>query len=511
MAASGRQRDDAGAALATIAMMLFIISIAITLMLRQAEAVQHDAAFRAEDDELLAVTEAVLDRYSAKLGVTASYPAYWVDELERPRTCASSDSVAYSEVTQPGTRWPPDCVAWTYEGGEQWAQHPLFPGVDVAVEVDPPSGAGQRVTVVGRSSQGHVRTVSVMLRAVSLSEFVLVVGTNLRFGSGAQMTGRIYTGGNLQWGTNNSTDENYYAEGWISGTVTELNGAEGYDSSGRASYGDVREVFENPLDFSRFWEDMQQIADLACAGGGICMNDEPTAAAYLVHPYTSGGQQLFDIYWSTAHSGSANSCSYSADEWWEREMHNPAVNWQVWGLALPAPSNGLLWSDRHVVVGNRDGSLGRSGTVWIDESMTLYAGSPGQPKRVVVNSDIEYVDPTGLDVWGLIASDEIVINPDAHNGDEDLTLHASLLGQGNPGLRTAFRCGKHGSYIKHGEFTMLGSLANGYTAWMSQGWSPRNYGYDPRLASVQPPYYPLLSKEWVIVDWSEDFTPAWAQ
>lgn len=509
MGASARCRDDAGAALATIAMMLFVISMVITLMLRQAEAVQDDAAYRAEDDELLAATEAVLDRYSSKLGVTPAYPAYWVDELERPRTCASPTSVAYGQVTQPGMQWPPDCVTWTYDGGEQWARHPLFPDVDVAVEVGTPSGAGQQVTVVGRGPQGHVRTVSVRLKALSLSEFVLVVGTDLRFGSGAQMTGRIYSGGDLQWGSSNSTDADYFAEGVINGNVDELNGAQGHDSSGRGRYGDIRDTFESPLDFSRFWEDMQQIADLACLGGGICMNDEPTAAAYLVHPYTSGGDQFLDIYWSTGHSGTAHNCTYSADEWWEREMHNSAVNWQTWARGIPAPANGLLWSDKHVVIGNRDATLGRSGKVWISEAMTLYAGSPGQPKRVVVNSDIEYVDRTGVVVWGLIASDEVVINPDAHSGDEDLTLHASLLGQGNPGLRTAFKCGKHGAHIMHGEFTMLGSLANGYTAWMSQGWSPRNYVYDSRLGSVQPPFYPLLSREWVIVDWSEDFTPAW--
>jgi len=375
---------------------------------------------------------------------------------------------------------------------------------------DPPSGSGQRVTVVGVGPQGHQRTLSVMLKAVSVSEFVLLIDADLYFGSGAQMHGRIYTGGDLNWNTNNSTDADYYAEDRINGTTTELNGAQGYDSSGRAQYGDIRDIFEAPLDFNRFWDDMQTIADLACSGGGICLNTEPTASAYLVHPYVSGGDQFFDIYWSPARTGSANGCNFNEEDWWTRAPHHSSVNWQVVGRAIPAPANGLIYSNAHVVIGNRDASLGRNGTAWIDESMTLYAGSAGQPKNVVINSDIEYVDPSGIEVWGLIASDDIVINPDSHNGDGDLVMHASILGQGNPGLRTAYRCGMSGGSIRNDEFTMLGSLATGYTAWMSSSWSPRNYGYDDRLSDVQPPSYPLLSREWVIVDWSEDFVPDWA-
>ncbi len=512
MGAEMRSRDDSGAALATVAVMLLVISLVITLMLRQADAVQTDAAYRAEDDELLAATEAALDRYASKLNVAPSYPYYWVDELEQARTCTSTDSMSTGQVVLPGTEWPTDCVLWEYDTTPSWARHPLFPEIDLLLQVDPPGAEGQRITVVGRSRQGHVRTLSVLLRAVSVSEFVMVIDQDLRFGSGAQMTGQIYTGGSLYWASDgsNSIESDYFAEDTIFKTVTELDGAQGYDSSGRAQYGDIREVFEAPLDFGRFWEDMGAITDLACGGGGVCLNDQATADAYLVHPYVSGGEQYLDIYWSTAHSGYVDGCSFSEDDWWERRPHDGSVTWQLWARGLPAPPNRLLWSDRHIIVGNRDSSLGRSGTVQVGGSMTFYAGSASTPQNVIVNSDIEYTEPGGIDVFGLIAADTLVINPDAHNGDGDLTLHASILGQGNPGLRTAFSCGSHGSSIRNGEFTMLGSLATRYTGWMSHAWAPRNYGYDARLLTLQPPNYPLLSKEWDIVDWSEDFTPAWA-
>ena len=80
-----RMRDDGGAALASVAMILLVISIAVTLMLRQAGAVQSDAAFRAEDDELLAATE------GETRGIDIAATLCDLDEIYAPLFAATDD------------------------------------------------------------------------------------------------------------------------------------------------------------------------------------------------------------------------------------------------------------------------------------------------------------------------------------------------------------------------------------------------------------------------------------
>ena len=38
-----------------------------------------------------------------------------------------------------------------------------------------------------------------------------------------------------------------------------------------------------------------------------------------------------------------------------------------------------------------------------------------------------------------------------------------------------------------------------------------NYGFDPRLQNIRPPYFPLVNDRWWWQDWRELAIPDWAK
>lgn len=546
-----RLHRDEGIALITVMLAILVIGAMTALMLTLSIRQQEDSAEQEKEDIVIAGTEAILERYAAKLTLDPLFYIHWVDEAERARVCSDASSPSYSVVFEPANSFDDTCETWTYQNPDRdgdgnpdpnadWWVHPLLEGtnvdttavdsddVSVAMEISPP-GAGVPLTVLvaGRhGSRTNRRVIDASVQATSLSEFFRVTENSLSYGAGAEIFGKVYSGNNLSFGCcpQGKIHRNAYAEGSITNPPVFLNGSEGFDTSG--SYGDVRIEFPQPLDFNNFWDDLSIIVSVACDSGGVCLT-ESGVNAWLVHPYVSGGVGRLEIWKS--YDSRSQGCVNQEEYWW-LYPHDPTgtdtfVDMWTYDGTIDVPTVGVVWTDAHLVVGHHGWSGGAdvNGDGLTDSvvkgSLTMYAGTSSNVKNIVINSDIYYdgQDPVTLatsnnDTFALIASDEININPNAVGSDKDLTVNASILGQTNK-WRVAKSCGSSGGSVTPGGSTLnwRGSIATKSTGSIAGSFPTRNYLFDDRLEWLRPPFFPLLDDNWSYEDWKELPLPDWAK
>ena len=178
-----------------------------------------------------------------------------------------------------------------------------------------------------------------------------------------------------------------------------------------------------------------------------------------------------------------------------------------------------MWADEHVVIGRNS-----SNPVTVKGALTIYAGTDSAKKNIIIGSDVLYNQGlNGIDVLGLAASDQVIINPNAVGPDLELFIHAAMLIQ-DGAIHTSRSCGASGdAWGSDGsvvlpyqggspaaELTTWGSIAMINTGDVSAHFSPRNYGFDERLEKLRPPLFPLLSDDWEYANWRETKLPDWA-
>lgn len=536
---NGLRSDDSGVALITVLMAIVMISAVTTLLLTQAIRQLEQAEFAEREDIVLAGTEALLERYATKMTLDPLYYLHTVDEAERTRRCQTTSSVIYNTTVDPGNAWSDDCTAWTYEdtpdadtdGEPDWWTHPLLAGTDpnddvaTLLEVTPPS-AGQALTVGVVGRRGNVRNqrmITASISATSLSEFFRVTENDLNYGADAVVYGKIYSGDDVNFSCSSGCGDlgvvhnHVFAEDEILQEPTKNDpSVEFYDDVGE--HNSVRDVFAQPLDFSNFWDDLELLATVAC-DSGLCLDDASTDA-WMIHPYMSGTDARVRIWRTTSDPTawcSSGSDSVNEEEFFWLTPEDAAVTWTLWG-DHPVPTNGAIWANAHVVVGSQTwtGAVDFNGTGGKDsvvgQSMSIYAGTATQRMNVIINGDIYYDDPTSYDTIGLIASDEVILNPNATGTDAEFHINASLLGQ-YAQWQVGRSCGDGGDPItpSGSELWITGSIATPSTGDAGSHFYPRNYGFDDRLEYLRPPFFPLLDNNWNYENWREVSLPDWAK
>ncbi len=544
------RKEERGAALITVIGALLLVGTFVLLLSQLSLNEQRQSDFQEREDSTIAGTEALLERYAAKVTLDPLYYVHYVDEAERQRVCndPAVDMTGYTGL--PASAWNSECDDWSYvdvdldaDGNPDWYEHPLLDangdpadlGTDdiaILMEVTPPQfddpatpavdeGAPLNVAVVGRMGDRiNQRSISASIVATSLSEFVRVTELNLTYGSGANLTGKVYSGGNLDFVPVGTTTADIFAEGSILREPTLLNNARAFDGAGE--HNDIRSEIEIPLNFSNFWDDLNVIQAAACGGGGICL-DDADATGWLIHPYEDGlGEGRLSVYKATF-SPSSQGC-VNSEEWWylnsEAEFTGQIADfnalWTPYG-DYEYPRNGAVWTNAHTTIGARNQPEGTdiSGDglddAVIKGSVTIYAGTQAAPKNVIINADTRIWNwPDSQFTIGLIASDEIVINPFATGGDRHFQLQAAILGQTDRWL-VARDCGLGGSRLTPNNSTLdvFGSIATKSTGSISGSFTTRNYNFDPRLEYLRPPLYPLLDGNWRYENWSENPLPGW--
>jgi len=509
-----RLRNQEGMAIATVMALMLFISVAVALLLKVATSQYRDAATQEKEDVVVAGAEAILDRYAAKLTIDARYYLHWVDEAERARRCQTTTAASYGDLVEPGNPWDSGCLSWTYEdpdpngdGVTDWFVHPVLDatgaGNDIGtlLEVTPsPSGMVELMVVGRRGDSIQRRAITANVHATALSEFFRVTQGDLSYGAYAETFGKVYAGGDLDFGPDTVAHGDIFAEHKITGAPTTFaDGAQGYQGVSSATFGDIRDVYPQPLNFGDFWDDLTLVRQSACGSGGVCLNDSD-ARAWRVQAYVSGGVGKLRIWKSTS--------SHSESWWW---TYADSASWSVWGT-VDVPANGTLWANAHLVVGYQSSPVGvdvsQDGDSLIDfvlkGSLTMYAGSDTSPKNVIIDADTFYQDPDSLDVLAMIGSDEIVINGNAVGSDHELYINGALLGQSD-----AWRFASDAPY--NSTLYTYGSIATPHVGDIAAHITYREYGFDPRLEYVRPPMFPLLDTDWSYDDWREVKLPDWAR
>ena len=433
----------------TVMLGIMVIFAAVLVLASEAVAQYRDARTNERDDVMLAQMEATLDRYVAKLEIDPAYHLHFVDEFERARTCTDPLSASNTLVAQPGDMWFTNCSAWEYlttPVASDWLRHPLTVDADdgeVLMEVHPRGDRGSlELTIAGQIRvRGQYRTISVDISPPAVSAFQWMSEVDLQFAPGAELEGPVYSGRNVVFGgpPAGTTHGDVYADNEITPVPVFGSGSIGYDTTGLLG-GDIADVFPEPLVFDGFWDDLALIRDAACNRGGICLT-EPGATAYLLQPHMLGSTAQVTVWYSTAAGGLG---CIEPEEWWWSNAEDIGNNWQNLGT-YALPSNGVLWADAHVVLGNR-GVAAPFGEVVVGGPLTIAAGEAQNLAHVVINADIDYNDASVGDVLGIVSSGDIVINPNAvgHQIPGQMTLTGAFLAQEGQ-LRVARSCGQWGS------------------------------------------------------------------
>lgn len=531
-------REESGIAMITVVMGFFVVALLGFLLMSNSERQVDDAYRTYREDRSLAAAEAELERYAAHLTENGLYYLVKVDDAERARTCTvSSIPSSVGVVRQPGEAWGDlSCSQWDYQDPTAgWYESPFLTTttdgerVEIGVEISPPGGGNPlQVAVVGRNLLGtEIRTVSATMRAESLSEYVRSSAGDLSYGSNVDVTGKIFAQGDLNFNTPVGTvHEDIYVSGRLTRSPNFVDGAIAYvgNRTGGQNPPQYLPFAGSPLDgfnFGTLWEQTVAVKSAACLGGGLCLDGVgsgglgPTgdggARSYLIEP---SGDNL-RIHYST--SSFSSSCSNTIMS----SSGSSSSTWN-WLGSFPVPENGAVWAAGDVMIGDRNfGTPGN--TAWIEKSFTVYAGDrdgaadnlPGVPdvgeQHIVVNKSIMVKQrdgsmPGGSAVLALLTSGEGYFKRLAgeSTGDEFI-FEASLLTQG--GTFRGSSCGSSNSV----EFTIRGSLTSLGTGSMSGTFYRRNYGFDPRLEYIRPPFFPLVNDQWWWQDWRELPPPTWAQ
>ena len=364
------------------------------------------------------------------------------------------------------------------------------------------------------------RLITASIDAVSLSEFFRVTENDLNYGAGADIYGKIYSGSNLNFNCDTAdacsdlgtVHNDIFAEGEIQ---REPNIAEPWIAfyDGIGEHIDIRSEIPDPLNFSNFWDDLDILASVACDTGGTLCLDDAGVEAWLVHLYMSGTDARARV-WSTTDTNSY-AC-VSVEEYWWLQPEDPSITWTYWN-DVTIPDNGALWANNHVIVGSLVWTGGSDFDFQggydnvVGSSLSIYAGDAVSTANVIINADIYYDDVTSYDTIALIASDEIVLHPNAVGTDLELNINASLLGQDSK-WRVSRDCGDSGSPVTSPSaiLYMTGSIATQSTGDIGSHFPERYYLFDDRLEYLRPPFFPLLDGEWTYEDWREDSLPDWA-
>nr|NIS30572.1 hypothetical protein [Actinomycetota bacterium] len=309
-----------------------------------------------------------------------------------------------------------------------------------------------------------------------------------------------------------------YAEGAVGarggnyGPPIFLEGAQAFDSTG--NYGDIRTVYPEPLDFANFWDDLETLREIACGGAGLCLDrtrnpslglsEDPTA--WLIEPVVDGSVGRLRV--SAAYSNESRACVTTEEWWW---LNSASASWTLVGI-FDIPPSGAVWANEHVIMGKET-----AGTV--KGAVTIAAGAAGSPKNIVIGGDLLYAGgKNGTDVLGLAATDEVWVSPSSVGSDEELNINAAILAQGGS-FQVARSCGGNGNVQLPRSGSTPTSTLNTYgsmailhtTGDVAAHFSPRNYGFDPRLERLRPPHFPLLGDGWLYENWRETTLPCWAR
>jgi hypothetical protein len=399
---------------------------------RSGRAVQRTSA--------MAAAEAGVQDYTAKLTEDHLYFSHYVHPGESTRKDASNVTAGAGQAWTGGT-------TWSYPNGRD-AWRSLDNGYQFNLQITPPSPGSQVVRIVstGRrtGSSTDLRSVEVLVRAASVTDFQMVSNADISYGSTATTRGKIYAGidqNNVKHNIAHSGTAygDLYAEGSITQSPTYKNGAKGYTSA------TIRSVIPTPLNFNTFTSSLVDLKQAAQNGGGIYLDDS-----------TKDGWRLT---FNSAGTVTIASCKKSGTSHLAAVLPTCTTT-----STVTIPAIGAIYANQSVI------AIGQ-----VKGRVTVASNAD-----IVIAGNISYVTP-GVDVLGLVAKNEMIV---AQWAPYDLTWTAATVAQTGQ-WRSWSSDGSHGT------MTFTGSTATNGGGYMGM-FAYRNYNYDSNLLYLQPPYFPVI-------------------
>ncbi len=486
-----------------IAMVLVVFGVALVATLsvvlidtvtsesaRSAQSVTKQSSFEA--------AEAGLDDYIAKLADDRAYYLHWVHPAESSRkddgSGGGSSVVSPSGSSPAPSSWcrdpkkKPSPVAWTLgstwisnaNGKDHWCS--LGNGYEYNLQITPPSPAQPGVTILstGRKigNASDTRVIQAVVRQSSITDFQQISNGDIGIAAGATLYGLIYANGNINWSGGSALGNNY-ATGTISGSVTWLNGATGFDGNGSTAYPNLfapPSPLTGPIDFNNFLTSFSDIASAAgdATGGGI----------YLDSSYST-----WRLIFNAAGTITVQGCSISNIE---RSTSSPTCTTVS---TLPVPSNGAIYSTVSVIV---QGTV--KGRVTVATPNRVIIGG-----NLLYQGDTDFLNPSyGQNVLGLEAIGPIVV-PCWINGNLDwraaLLSQTDTFGAWGNGFTSGASCTNSG--LAGNAMRYRGSVTTDHGGSFSSWFDSRDYLYDPSLVYLPPPWFPTLDPNYQITSFRE--------
>jgi len=451
----------------------YLIDRTMNEQARSATARTRDAAFQA--------AEAGIDDYIAKLVSDSAYYLHRVHPAEATRKDdASGATVGGGDPAGQGTAWNLG-TSWTYPSGyDQWRT--LANGYQYSLEIVPPRPGSQTITIyaTGRpnasTSTSDWRTVQVQVRPSSIADFQRVV--DLDVSVSADTYGKYYANGSINHSGRAFAD--LYAKNTVTvGAGTLQPGVKKYDKSTNPSFSSV---FPTPINFNNL---LASIVDVqrAAALGGYSFDDASKAAWKIT--FKSDG--TFDIASCTLSGGSA-----------------PENVAPVCGAASNRviPANGAIYTGQTVIV---------SGTV--NGRVTVASND-----NVIIANNIDYADggngtygsagwqahaDNADDVLGLVAKNNLIV---AAYAPGSLSWTAAVIAQSGTwyAAGSSMHSGPCINPLPGDDATKscmhwTGSSTTKDGGSFSGQYYQRDYGYDPALLYLPPPWFPQIQDSYTTV------------
>lgn len=391
--------------------------------------------------------------------------------------------------------------AYTDSTGEITGHYELY--------ITPPAINGS--TIVTIKSVGWVddypevqRSIEVQCGIPSWSTYSTLSNSDIRFGSGTQVWGRIHSNGGIRF--------DGVANNLITSSLLDYNDP---DHSGADEFGVHTHTPQDPSpDGFNPPQNVPNNTDVFKAGRTFPVNtvsfdlldnyiDEVAALAVppygLSLPKTSGSKKGYHITLRTDDKIDIKVVDTVTSDCDSEDTEGISAE-SAYATATNTPPNGVIFvKDKVWVDGTIDGNR-----VTILAFEAPYTGSKTD---IIINNDIRYTNYDGTDAIGLIAQRNITVG---YYSEEDLKVDAALIAkEGRIGRNYYPASNSHGCSTTHSTkdvITIYGSMATreryGFAYTDGTGYTTRNLNYDAILTYIPPPHFPTTG-EYTFISWGE--------
>ncbi len=373
------------------------------------------------------------------------------------------------------------------------------------LEITPPATGSTIVTI---KSKGEIdsnppieKIVKVKVGRPSLAKYAIIVNENVRFGEGTEVYGEIYSNGgirfdglahNLVSSAMESYDDPDHSGGYEFGVHTHIPPVDPLPPSSVPVRSDIFKAgrkFPVPrLDFNMLTLDLAEIKNMASSSGFYWANSEGYGYELVIKP-----NNKFDLYKVTRIKSSGLSCSN--------------LTWTIYSTSSlirdrDLPDNGVMFFEDNLWV------RGQINNRRVTIAVGRFPDQENTRPRIIVNQSLRYTNYDGSDAISLISQGDLLIGLESEN---DIRIDAALVSQEGFIGRPYYSNGCGTFYLRN-SLTSYGMIASNKRygfAWVCRGntycsgYRYRNLIYDSNLFYRPPPYFPLASDFYQIIDYEE--------